>query len=70
MLTGVVDHKVDGADLSGEPEGDNESNERLGSEHRSEGCDVLARHAGDLKQKALGRAITPQGRLQVLCLSI
>ena len=69
MHTGVVDHKVDSADLGGEPEGDNESNEGFGGEHPSGGCGVLAERAGDLKEKALGRAITPQGRLQVLSLA-
>ena len=66
MLTGVVDRKVGSADLGGEPEGNNESNERLGGEHRSEGCNVLAEHAEDLKQKALGRVRTfePSGAVR------
>ena len=49
MVTGVVDHKVGSADLGGEPEGDNESNEGFGGEHPSGGCDVLVERAGDLK---------------------
>ena len=53
MLTGVVDYRVGSADLGGEPEGHNESNEGLGGEHPSEGCNVLAEHTEDLKQKAL-----------------